>query len=130
MMKHHSNNKEALMSTKKFLSNSSYPTYAKIWFILYLAINFLFGVSFFYTQSSTNSYIPYIALALINMYGIALLLKENKQGFYTCFSAELIFLIYTLVTKKPTIYITITLINFICILITWICARRLWNKKD
>lgn len=116
------------MSKKTLLSNSSYPAYTKIWLLLYLVINFLFGASFFYTHSSISSSIPYIALALINMYGISLLLRENKQGFYTCFSSEIIFLLFTLITKKPSIYITITLLNFVFLLITWICVRKLWNK--
>lgn len=118
------------MIKKTLLSNSTYPTYTKIWLLLYLVINFLFGASFFYTHASVSSSIPYIALALINMYGISLLLRQNKQGFYTSFSSEIIFFAFTLITKKPTVYITITLINFVFLLITWICVRKLWNKAQ
>ena len=118
--------REVTMSKHTFMSKTSYPLFTKFWLLMYLAINVLFGISFFYTKSLS---LPYIALALINLYAIVLLIKENKQGFYTLCSSELIFVGYTFLTKKPTAYRVICIFNLLCILITWICVRRMLDRK-
>lgn len=118
--------REVTMSKHTFMSKTSYPLFTKFWLLMYLAINVLLGITFFYSKSLS---IPYIALALINLYAIVLLIKENRQGFYTLCSSELIFIGYTFLTQKPTAYRVISSFNLLCILITWICVRRIWNGK-
>lgn len=120
-------NKEVTMSKHTFMSKTSYPLFAKFWLLMYLAINVLFDISFFYTKLLS---IPYIALSLINLYAIMLLIKENRQGFYTLCSSELIFICYTFLTKKPTTYRVISSFNLLCVLFTWICVRRMWYRKN
>ena len=113
------------MSKHTFMSNTSYPLYVKLWFLIYLTINFLFGISFLFTRTLV---IPYTAFALINLYALLLLTKENQHGFYTLCSSELIFIGYALITKKPTAFLSISLFNSFCILITWFCIRPIWKK--
>lgn len=113
--------------SKQTSSNIIYPNYAKIWFLLYLLADLAFGFSFIYTH---HLVIPYIAFALINLYGIIFLIKANRQGFYTLISAQIIFLIYTLLTKKPSAFLSISAVNFFFLLITWICSYSLWTSSQ
>ena len=115
---------EVPMKKHSFLFNTSYPLYANLWLMIYLTFNIIFGTSFFFTRSLV---IPHIALALINLYAILLLTKENHQGFYTLCSSELIFVVYSLTLANPTPFLSISTFNFFCILITWFCVRHIWK---
>ena len=107
-------------STTPF-STAPFSKVAKCWFILYILVNFVWGLIPFYTRVIV---FPFVALALINIYAISMIIKMKKQGIYTLASAEIVLVAYSLIRHQSMFYF---LVNFILLCVTWILIRSKWE---
>lgn len=107
-------------------SNSTLSSRAKTWLIFYLLIQFILGIGLLY---ASFIFVPFIFLVLIHIYSIVQLMKSKKQGFYILLGSDIIFLLYTILTKKPMDFFYLAIINFLFLFITWACIQALWKKR-
>lgn len=114
------------MSDRISFSNSTLSNQAKMWLVFYLLIQFILGIGLLY---ASFIFVPYIFLVLIHIYSIVQLMKSKKQGFYILLGSELIFLLYTILTKKPKDFFYLAIINFLFLFITCFCIQPLWKKR-
>ncbi|WP_167956677.1 hypothetical protein [Anaerosporobacter faecicola] len=112
------------MKQNTAFSKATYSKVTKFWLVLYILINFVWGILPFYTKTVV---IPFIALALINIYGITLVIKMKKQGVYILTSAEIVLVAYCLIRHHSMYYF---LGNFLLICITWFLIRSKWTDLE
>lgn len=115
-----------MIANTKDTNSVSYPFFTKLWLILLECSNLVLGGSFFYFRFEN---FPFLALALINIYSITLLQEQKKQGFYTLCTAQFIFLIYSLVTKKPLLYLRLSGLHVLLLIITFLTVLPLWKER-
>lgn len=107
-----------MAKNKVNLSELPYSKLTIIWLFFYMAMNFIFGI----IQVRTLT-LPFIILGLINIYALTLLFRLKKQGFYILLSCEIVILLYSYFNH---LNMSISLVGFFGILITWTCIRSYW----
>lgn len=106
--------------------------YYRIWLLLYLFFNIgIIGWLFFHHGvKSFNLYvIPIIGLLILNIYSIFLMILKNQQGFYCLISLEIIFILYSLITRKIHLYLRYVQVNLLFIITTGLLVYTLHDKK-
>ena len=113
------------MTCDMTFSNATLPNRAKRLLFFSLLIQIMLGIGLIY---SNLIFIPYIVLFFIHTYCIFQLIRSNKQVFYILLGSDTIFFVYLIITKNSSVFLYLSIINFVLLSIIRYCIHPLWKK--